>query len=504
MSARQSTLHAPPRISKFRNVYSSSTGKALYLNVRVDPVATNKFKANESFIAIPGINATSIGILPLPTSRYIQLIDAAACQLAGCDATIKMWDTEALEDRISLNVPGGDTTTTQSLVFDYEGVHLASSTSEAMIHLYDPRASVDATHTVFAEHSPSKGCRISWLHPDPFLASVGFHKSGKNERWIHLWDIRMFETPVQTVLVDGSGVGVFTPTWDTALPLLYLTTRGEGIRVLELDDGVLQMITTLKIDKHAAAVDLMPKTVCDTKKCEIARFLRLGYVYDAWDGSGFIYATSDLIRTDNAVEMTSIYVPRVNSETVFQEDLYPFVASANRDANASQWFDSTSIVEPWMIDASGAVVSKSQVVDESKATLMTAASVNRTAGSVSRHGKDLSFTATPEVRESIAASVEDDEPEQEQQIKEISGVLSLEHKGWFGTTWEPLFLTVKSSRLYIAADQNQDSPMRFIKLSAIRNVTAFSFDANDDTGIQFEVIGQPLQRYQAESKEQRD
>ncbi|KAL2917780.1 hypothetical protein HK105_202653 [Polyrhizophydium stewartii] len=582
----------------FRNAFSATTGKALYTSVRTDPVATTKIKANEKYIAIPGVNATSVGILPVPQSlsdepvkmeqhapyllahgKQIQdmtfapsepsiiatstrsdtLIriwslphelpraqvpptetDVASVFLAGhekrvellrfhpscpgilascaSDATIRLWSVETFEDRISLTCPAE--TTAQSLAFDYEGDLVVAGMSDAMLHVYDPRASTDPQLSVFSDHAPAKGCRVAWMAPDTLIASIGFAKTG-GDRCVHVWDTRAFDEPVQTLALAGSGVGLLAPFWDPALPLLYLAAKGEGVRVLELDQGSLRLAATAKVEKQAVAMDLLPKSVCDAKKCEIARFIRLG--------------------TDSAIEMTSIFVPRVNAEAIFQEDLFPLVCAVNKDANAAQWFDASESIQPWMVDMAGVPAHKASADAEPLAAVAAAAdqpaagatglappkqhaharnrspSLRRTGtmrggragGHHTREGSSASGRGSSTARGagipssgSLSQSMDLLGISEEPPL--LEGVLGLERRGWFGSVWEPVYVAARQRKLYLAADKNPDSPMRYLRFAAMSGTTPFAVSPADDSGLQIDVQGQAPHRFKAASKDERD
>ncbi|EGF83724.1 hypothetical protein BATDEDRAFT_33865 [Batrachochytrium dendrobatidis JAM81] len=625
-----------PKASKYRNAYAAASGKSLYTNVRIDPVATNKIKASHHHLAIPDANATSIGILPLPatyvddpikvdmhaphllahgkqiqdyafsplpdvsilatTTRSDSLIrlwtlpntiprmcaanqkpyenDMPDVFLAGhekrvdwvrfhptcpgivisssSDATVKIWSVEMLTDRITLTNP--QELAAQSMAFDYECNSFISSTSDSMVHHYDPRSSSAPTYSFPTGLSPARGCRLSWLHPDPLVIATGFSLASKNERCIHVWDTRMMSTatldskqstPLQVIQTDGLGVGIFDPVWDPALPLLYLTTRGEGIRIYELEGGMLLPTTTIKIDKHAAAIEPMFKDICDTRKCEIARFLRLG--------------------TDSAIEMTSIIVPRVNSDSVFQEDLFPSYATINPNALESQWFDDCISVEPILLDMPIALESNQEVVSASHETqsetsrsdiskTISHTSYSDTAvlldkpfshckqkSEIHTHHRGISKSSMGSLRRpsSLKAPVSAQILKGHQRdslgvfgrdsctdrhahsrgsshdmtdsslppLPLLEGVLSLENKGWMSTAWKPVYFSVKSHRLYIGLDAAVDSPMHGFKFDEIQSVSAFSLtiqDSNSDVGLQVSLKNTTLFRFKALDKNERD
>lgn len=192
---------------------------------------------------------------------------------SSADSTIRLWEIESMQDQIVMS--SLEDTTIQSTSFDYYGNVFAATTSNSHLCIYDARSQTTPVASVNTEFNQSKGCKVSWLSPDPLIAVSGFKDKGVREFLIY--DIRYPEKgAVQTLTVQGTGIGLLNPIWDPALPLMYLTSRGEGVRLYELHYGSLDYVTMLKVEKQATSMDLMPKTVCNSVKCEIARFLRIG------------------------------------------------------------------------------------------------------------------------------------------------------------------------------------------------------------------------------------
>lgn len=55
-------------------------------------------------------------------------------------------------------------------------------------------------------------------------------------------------------------------------------------------------------------------------------------------------------RADNAVDTTSINIPRVNCDLVFQEDLYPPVTVVDPTSSSKDWFDKKQSYEPLLVN----------------------------------------------------------------------------------------------------------------------------------------------------------
>jgi len=95
---------------------------------------------------------------------------------------------------------------------------------------------------------------------------------------VYVWDGRFPEKPLQREAV-GNLPGHLTPHFDSTVGLLYLSSKGEGIRVYDYTEGTrtIKSVSEVKTEKNQTAVSLMPKYVCDVDKFEVARFLKLWY-----------------------------------------------------------------------------------------------------------------------------------------------------------------------------------------------------------------------------------
>ena len=189
---------------------------------------------------------------------------------SASDGTIKLWNMTCMTDKISLKLP--DDTFSQSFCFDYMGERMVSITSKSLLQIFDLRTRSSSLQ-VETQHSRIKSSRVVWLHPEPLVVSTGFDKS--SNRTLFLWDIRRLDKSVSEYSF-GSSYAQIEPIWDSELPLLYLPARNESLAMMELKSGLLYQTTIAKMEKTASCLELLPKSLCDTSTCEIARFLRLG------------------------------------------------------------------------------------------------------------------------------------------------------------------------------------------------------------------------------------
>jgi WD40 repeat protein len=235
------------------------------------------------------------------------------------DKTVKIWNLPTLEEKLSLVLPND--ATALSFCFNQEYDYLLAGGSDGFISLFDPRASAEAVLSGKGKHSLSKEIRLSMLQTSPYFISTGFGLTDPNRNLV-LMDLRNLQKEIQEISITESSPNLLCPTADANLPLLYLSGRGEGIRVYEFNDGELSLNTSVKFEKPNSAVEIIPNPDFDKKKCEIGRFISLS--------------------SEKTLELASLCVPRAKSESVIQQDLYPALKSLPL-ISAEEWFENTSI-----------------------------------------------------------------------------------------------------------------------------------------------------------------
>ncbi|KAI9095529.1 hypothetical protein DFS34DRAFT_180177 [Phlyctochytrium arcticum] len=389
---------------------------------------------------------------------------------SSSDSSIRFWDVVNMQEQLLVNCP--DMAFIQSLTFDYYGNTMAGAASDSTIYLYDARAQPHPVYTVkHLLYNVGKPCRVCWLTPDNLLLSSGVNKS--NARSIALWDTRNLDQPVQMLELEGSGVGAFQLHWDSALPLLFLTTKSEGIRLFELGQQSLTYVNTFKIDGQATALELLPKITCNTSKCEVARFLTLG--------------------TNNAIDVTGIHIPRTQGETIFQTDLYPPIPMVDPKLISNDWFKSheafspvmVDVFEPWKLDPGGALPGAAEILPSGDTSTMAESTIveemlARRATTLNRKSNTARRVPTRAARNDAIASLEGtgDFAKHANESSTLctphglfSGYVEIEKRWLFGNITEKHFLVLNRTRLYVLDDKDADSPSYQILLSSIKRVT---------------------------------
>ncbi|KAJ3215308.1 Coronin-2B [Dinochytrium kinnereticum] len=544
---------------KYRNLYSSNPFKPAYTNVRIDPTASQKIKCGLSTVAVPwggtngaigifGVQAEAIETKKIETTppyllshnkqiadfafsplndkvlasstrsdaliRVWKIPDAISAETpAECDApdlflaghekrvdvirfhptvggivlsasmdgSIKIWDVESIQDRITLSVP--NEAASHCMCFDYGGDALGVAANDGNLHIYDPRAQPEPIQSFLSTHNPAKGIKTLWLSPDPLLLTSGFSRQGLRE--LCLYDTRKLQAPINKLVDEKSGVGILNLFWDPAIPLVYVTSKGEGLRVYEVCNGNIASVANIKSDKQVTQVDLCPKSLCNTSKCEIARFVRLG--------------------TDNVIDISCINVPRVNSESIYQQDLYPPYASVDPEVGPHKWFDENESIEPLMVEMVTVVDTKKPEAFPTLPPLPVKTdsvfNIKPSTSNKSLH-KSATIRRAPTVQTKGVERVSNSE-KASSAIESIptslevnfEGCVFLEKRGWFSNAWEPQYFRLRKSNIYVFESKDADNPISCIYLNHIEKIEAFTI--GKDIGIAFDFQAQKY-RYKFE------
>jgi hypothetical protein len=221
----------------------------------------------------------------------------------------------------------------------------------------------------------------------------------------------------------------------------------------------------VSVDKLPMALEMLPKTSCNTTKCEIARFIRLG--------------------TDHTIDFTSIYVPRAKSDMVYQDDLYPPIFVHNPDNTPLEWFQGKISIPsvPFSLDISKEIqteaasinsldntkllpiqrtqtkLSNSEHLNQSLKTQRNATSKEPTKRATTRTSalpQNLTNNSSNEQAISsgrIISSNNGCSLDFADDIKQKVGFLEIESKGWFFSKWVPVYVTLNEHKMYIGPDE---------------------------------------------------
>ena len=229
---------------------------------------------------------------------------------ASADQTVKIFDIEAGDEKFSGVVPE----LIQELKWNNDGRLLVATSKDKNIHIFDPRASVKASH-VFEGHTGVKTTKVCFLGGDNSFVSVGFSKN--NKRQFKVWDMRSLDKEKTTEDID-SAAGVLLPFYDDAIKVLYLAGKGDGnIRFFEMVDEAPYAYSTgeYRSTKAQKGVAMLPKRGNNVMNCEVTAFLKLH---------------------SDRVERIGMTIPRKSDK--FQDDIFPDAPAGVASCTSDAWW----------------------------------------------------------------------------------------------------------------------------------------------------------------------
>lgn len=264
-------------------------------------------------IDCPGATTASLAIepqwcSPAGDSKRCLLVawhPCAAHVLLSADSgkAVRLWDVTQGAERDAVALPAHAGVIVNAAWCAGSATLFATAAKDKVVRVVDTRAGAVVAEA--KSHQGSKGGRVAWLSRLNRLFTVGFNKT--NAREAALLDPRNLAAPVATVpTIDAQpSTSTLLPFVDEDLGLVYLAGKGEtSMRIVEATEGTLAAVADWKHKDPQSSVAMLPKTVVDTSKCEIARFVRL-------------------IETKHLAAPVRFEVPRQAGAQIFQDDLYP-------------------------------------------------------------------------------------------------------------------------------------------------------------------------------------
>lgn len=215
---------------------------------------------------------------------------------AGYDGRLLVWNVDTQKVAITLD-PLREPLF--AMAWGPDGKHLATISKDHVIRIYDPRSS---THPVKEGAGPegSRGARIVWLD-DNHLVVSGFSKT--SVRTLSLYDTRDLSTP-KSVIATNISPATFIPYYDPDTRLLFVSGKGDNtilaFEYVSDKEPFLHDVSPYGCGSLHQGIGFLPKVVCDVKRVEIARAIRL---------------------CQTSVEGVFFTVPRAKTE-FFQDDIY--------------------------------------------------------------------------------------------------------------------------------------------------------------------------------------
>jgi len=207
---------------------------------------------------------------------------------------------------------------TMSMNFNENGRLLAVTTKAKLVKIFDPRVPDDSV-TQFECCDGTKSSKIFWAESAGYIGATCFNRMAK--RKLRLWDLRALDSkPVVDDVLDQM-TSVNMPFYDSENKILFTAGKGDGsVGYYQLNSGKhpYKFISSYRSAEPQKGGCFVPKRGLDTKKCEIARYLKL---------------------TKNAVIPLSFCVPRKTGADIFQSDLYPDCFAGVPSLTPEEYFD---------------------------------------------------------------------------------------------------------------------------------------------------------------------
>ena len=271
------------------------------------------------------------------------------CKIASNtrDSTIRLWDVKKSSE---INIlESGNESYCISVDFNSNENLMVGAFSDGMVQFFDPRAGNSSVAKVAANHNFAKGFKVSSSIYNHLYFTAGFDTKGDRE--IRSMDYRNLTLETGRLLITDSHASPLQPILDPDIPVLYVTSKNEGIRVVEYNSGSLDLVFSgfPTIAKQFTGVDLLSKDCIDKSKWELARFISL--------------------TNEKTVETLSLKIPwKKDRADVDSSEIYPVKAKI-KPLNGEEWQNFKNIVEETPAKKGdlkrGATVSKGEAAQES-------------------------------------------------------------------------------------------------------------------------------------------
>jgi hypothetical protein len=257
---------------------------------------------NTELVTLQGHEKKVIGLAWNPNASNI-------IASAGFDHTARIWNVETQQATHSI-AHGAEL---NHIRWNRDGSQVATTCKDKVIRVFDPRDEKSVQE--ISAFDGSKKAGVEWLTRHNMIGCVGFTK--RSARQIKLFDIRKLNKAAHTEDLDQSA-GVLIPFYDHDTSMFFVSGKGDStIKYFEIVGGspYMHFLSAFADNKSHKGMCFLPKTACDTTKCEVASCLR--------------------VMNDSIVPI-SFVVPRKNADT-FQSDIYPDAYAGIAGQTADQW-----------------------------------------------------------------------------------------------------------------------------------------------------------------------
>ncbi|KAG7400493.1 Coronin-2B [Phytophthora boehmeriae] len=257
---------------------------------------------------------TVAGIVPHPSADAVVATYSRPGALRVYDIHAEKVSCEVLQNAGTLS----------SAAWNWDGSLMVVATQDQTVQLLDPRIGQTASPHINAAHTGKRHLSVIWCGRTQHFVTCGSDRM--QERELKLWDPRQLSKCVHRERLDAGCVGQLFPLYDADLNLLYVLGKGDrSARLFEVDLARAPFVHALDhsaLGSMTLAASLLPKQVCDTNVCEVARVLNLSTSGSSGGG---------------CCEVVSYRVPRKEATHTFQADLYPDTLALKAAMTGDEW-----------------------------------------------------------------------------------------------------------------------------------------------------------------------
>lgn len=201
-----------------------------------------------------------------PTSRDVLLTASQDLD----NPTIRIWDLK--EQKVKIKLDNIHKSTIFGCAWSIDGRKIVTTSKEKLIRVLDAR-----TGNVLSEgpsHDSLRPSRVQWLDcTGELIASVGFGLGSSRE--MLLYRSSDLSKPISKKTIDVSP-SVMTIHFDLDCRIMFAAGRGDRtMHCYEVENDKFTPLQKIEADSLQQGFVFLPKTSCNIKEVEIAKFYRL-------------------------------------------------------------------------------------------------------------------------------------------------------------------------------------------------------------------------------------
>jgi hypothetical protein len=264
-----------------------------------------------------------------------------------------------------------------AITWNYDGSLLATTCRDKVLRIIDPRTGA-VVRQVEECHASTKPTRVCWLGRTGRILTTGFSKQGEREH--AMWKADDLSLMHREVLELSPSQ--LQPFFDEDTGVLFLAGKGEArLRYLEvIDDPPYHFNLSEYSGTPCKGLALLPKSVVNTKDCEIDRFFML---------------------TRDTVEPVHFTVPR--KAATFQSDIFPETRDFSEAPLAAADFFGGQNADPKLVSMAPASGRHSSAVTSQSDRLAASSRLGRASAASSQEALPPAAAQQPAVTKAAPA-----------------------------------------------------------------------------------------------------